>query len=209
MTTDFDPAESDVTRGLRAAIQPSAADVAAAQARAGDAAAWTAAEVAWVHMSSPVGELLLAATDAGLVTVSYADRDGVLEHLASTVSPRVVEAPRTLAPMRRELEEHLAGHRQRFGMPLDWRLVRPGFTMRVLKATADVPFGAVATYREIAAAAGSPRGARAAGQALGSNPLPIVVPCHRILATGGGLGGYTSGLDRKRQLLAIEGVVVE
>ncbi len=209
MTIDFNQAESDLTRDLRAAIGPTAADVAAAQARAGDAAAWTAAEVAWVHVPSPIGEIVLAATDAGLVTLSYGERDGVLEHLATTVSPRVVEAPRTLAPMRRELEEHLAGRRQRFDMPLDWRLVRPGFTMRVLRATADVPFGAIATYREIATAAGSPRGARAAGQALGSNPLPIVVPCHRVLATGGGLGGYTSGLDRKRQLLAIEGVVVD
>lgn len=208
MTANPDQSPGDAVGRLRAALEPRADDVAAARRSAGDAAAWDAAEVAWTRMTSELGPIVLAATDDGVVTVSYGELEPVLDHLARAISARIVEAPRSLAPMRRELEELLSGRRRAFEMPLDWRLVRPGFTTRVLRATADVPFGSVVTYREVAAAAGSPRGARAAGQALGSNPLPIVVPCHRVLATGGGLGGYTSGVDRKRRLLAIEGVAL-
>ena len=108
--------------------------------------------------------------------------------------------------MRRELDEYFEGHRRRFDVPVDLSLTK-GFSRRVLRAAARIPFGTVATYREVATRAGSPRGMRAAGNALGSNPVPIVVPCHRVVYTGGGLGGYTGGLNRKVALLRLEGVL--
>jgi methylated-DNA-[protein]-cysteine S-methyltransferase len=105
--------------------------------------------------------------------------------------------------VRRELDEYFTGARHEFELPVDWRLTH-GFGRRVLRATTRIPYGAVSSYKQVAAAAGSPRGSRAAGNALGSNPIPIVVPCHRVLHAGGGLGGYTGGVDRKRLLLAVE-----
>jgi methylated-DNA-[protein]-cysteine S-methyltransferase len=116
----------------------------------------------------------------------------------------VLDAPRRLDQSRRELDEYFAGHRREFELPIDWQLTH-GFGRRVLQATARIPFGLVSTYKGVASEAGSPRGFRAAGNALGSNPIPIVVPCHRVLHADGGLGGYTGGLDRKRLLLAVEG----
>jgi len=129
----------------------------------------------------------------------------VLDDLAARLSPRVLEAPARLSGVRRDLDEYFAGRRRGFQTPIDWSLTS-GFGRRVLRATFAIPFGGVSTYREIAAAAGSPNGSRAAGNALGHNPIPIVVPCHRVLRTGGGLGGYTGGVDRKERLLHIEGV---
>jgi methylated-DNA-[protein]-cysteine S-methyltransferase len=164
------------------------------------------ADVAYGAMDSPVGELLVAVTDRGLVRVAFADEpdDQVLAELAARVSPRVLRLPARTDLARRELEEYFAGERRRFDLPVDWSLVR-GFAQGVLRATARVPFGSVTTYRQMAEAAGSPRASRAAGNALGSNPIPIVVPCHRVLHSGGGLGGYAGGLDRKRYLLSLEG----
>ncbi|MDQ6816718.1 MAG: methylated-DNA--[protein]-cysteine S-methyltransferase, partial [Actinomycetota bacterium] len=104
---------------------------------------------------------------------------------------------------RRELDQYFAGTRREFGLRLDWRLIH-GFGHKILSAAARVPYGSVSTYKHLAEQAGSPRAARAAGNALGANPLPILVPCHRILHSDGGLGGYTGGLDRKRMLLSIE-----
>jgi methylated-DNA-[protein]-cysteine S-methyltransferase len=187
---------------------------AAPPARAGDqlpdvteaAAAAGLLDVAYATHDSPVGSLLLAITDLGLVRVAYLDHSrvgAVLEQLATSLSPRVIAAPRKLDEVRRELDEYFAGRRDRFALALDWQLTR-GFGRRVLQATVRVPYGGVSTYKQVAAEAGSPRGSRAAGNALGANPLPIVVPCHRILHADGGLGGYTGGLDRKRLLLAIE-----
>ena len=163
-------------------------------------------DVAFATLDSPLGTLLLATTPRGLVRLAYLDyedTDMVLEHLAAKVSPRVLAAPRKLDEPRRELDQYFAGARRRFELPLDWRLTH-GFTRRVLQATAEVPYGATSTYKQVAAQAGSPLASRAAGNALGSNPIPIVVPCHRILHSGGGLGGYTGGLERKRLLLAVE-----
>ncbi|HEY8178976.1 MAG TPA: methylated-DNA--[protein]-cysteine S-methyltransferase [Candidatus Limnocylindria bacterium] len=164
------------------------------------------ADVAYGSMDSPVGELLVAVTDRGLVRVAFASEPGeeVLEELAARVSPRVLRLPARTDAARRELDEYFSGERRRFELALDWSLVR-GFAQGVLRATARVPFGTVTTYRQMAEAAGSPRASRAAGNALGSNPIPIVVPCHRVLHSGGGLGGYAGGLDRKRYLLSLEG----
>jgi methylated-DNA-[protein]-cysteine S-methyltransferase len=164
-------------------------------------------DVAYATFDSPVGRLLLAATPRGLVRLSYLDasndEDMALQQLAAKLSPRILAAPARLDEPRRELEQYFAGARQRFEVPLDWGLTR-GFGRRVLEATARVPFGSSTTYQRVAAAAGSPRGYRAAGNALGANPIPIIVPCHRVLHATGGLGGYTGGLERKRLLLGIE-----
>jgi methylated-DNA-[protein]-cysteine S-methyltransferase len=171
------------------------------------AAAARLLDVAYATLDSPLGPLLLAATPRGLVRlayIDYTDADAVLENLAANVSPRVLAAPRKLDEPRRELDEYFAGARHSFELPVDWALTR-GFARRVLQATAKIPYGATATYKQMAAQAGSPLASRAAGNALGSNPIPIVVPCHRILHSGGGLGGYTGGLDKKRLLLGVEG----
>ncbi len=191
---------------LRAAAQresPYLPDVSRAAARAG------LLDVAYATLDSPVGTLLLARTPRGLVRLAYIDgaEDAVLEDLALRISPRVLAAPDELDQSRRELDEYFAGRRTRFGIPLDWRLTR-GFAQRVLQATARIPYGSVSSYKLVAGEAGSPRGSRAAGNALGRNPLPIVVPCHRVLQADGGLGGYTGGVERKRQLLSVEGAPV-
>lgn len=170
------------------------------------AAAARLLDVAYATLDSPVGPLLLARTPRGLVRVAYADfsgEDEVLSALAARVSPRVIASPRALDAVRFELDEYFAGTRREFDLALDWQLAR-GFGRRVLQATAAVPYGSVSTYKQVAALAGNERASRAAGNALGANPLPIVVPCHRILHSTGGLGGYTGGLERKRQLLALE-----
>jgi methylated-DNA-[protein]-cysteine S-methyltransferase len=164
-------------------------------------------DVAYATLDSPLGPLLVAATPRGLIRLAYVDHedeDAVLEHLSANISPRIMAAPRRLDEPRRELDEYFAGRRERFDLPVDWGLTR-GFARRVLQATASIPYGATATYKQMATQAGSPRASRAAGNALGSNPIPIVVPCHRILHSGGGLGGYTGGLDKKRLLLGVEG----
>jgi methylated-DNA-[protein]-cysteine S-methyltransferase len=163
-------------------------------------------DVAYATTDSPVGTLLLAATPDGLVRIAYVgpeQEDVVLEQLAARVSPRVLAAPRRLDEPRRELDQYFNGGRRAFQFSLDWRLTK-GFGRRVLEATAAIPYGSVSSYRDVATVAGSPRASRAAGNALGANPLPIIVPCHRVLHAGGGLGGYTGGLERKRTLLAIE-----
>ena len=166
-------------------------------------------DVAYTVLDSPVGPLLAAGTKRGLVEIGFgADEnlDWMLERLAAQVSPRVLETPARLDPVRRELEEYFSGKRVRFDLPLDWSLTR-GFTRRVLRATARVPYGQVSTYRAVADAAGNARAVRAAGNALGANPIPIVVPCHRILRTGGALGGYRGGPERKEFLLRLEGAL--
>jgi methylated-DNA-[protein]-cysteine S-methyltransferase len=163
-------------------------------------------DVAYATTDSPLGPLLLASTEQGLVRLAYldfADRDAVLQSLADRVSPRMLEAPRRLDGPRRELDDYFGGRRREFDLPLDRRLMSE-FMQRVLSATATIPFGSVSTYGAVAREAGSPRGSRAAGNALGSNPMPIVIPCHRVLHADGGIGGYTGGLDRKRTLLELE-----
>jgi methylated-DNA-[protein]-cysteine S-methyltransferase len=164
------------------------------------------ADVAYTPVDSPFGELLLAATTRGLLRVAFPeeDTDTVLERISRRLSPRIVQAPSRLDRARRELDEYFSGRRRSFDVAIDWSLVGGPFGRRVLDVTSEIPYGDVLTYREVAADAGSPRGSRAAGNALGSNPIPIVVPCHRVLHTGGGLGGYTGGVEIKRTLLGIE-----
>jgi methylated-DNA-[protein]-cysteine S-methyltransferase len=165
-------------------------------------------DVAYAPVDSPLGELVAAVTKRGLVRLAYEDGRGpkVLEDLAARVSPRVVEAPARLDDVRRQLDEYFAGKRHDFDLGIDWTLTH-GFTRRVLQSTARIPFGELGTYRSVATGAGSAAAVRAAGNALGHNPMPIVVPCHRIVRTGGALGGYTGGVERKEFLLRLEGVL--
>ena len=166
-------------------------------------------DVAYASVDSPLGPILVAATERGLVCSSYTDlrgEEGVLELLADRLSPRVLAAPARLDHVRRQLDEYFHGRRTSFELPLDWALTR-GFTTEVLRATARIGFGHTSTYAGVAAEAGSPRAVRAAGNALGSNPMPVIVPCHRVLRSGGALGGYTGGVERKEFLLRLEGVL--
>jgi methylated-DNA-[protein]-cysteine S-methyltransferase len=163
-------------------------------------------DVAYTTLDTPIGTVVVAATKKGLVRLVLPGEslDNVLMELAESVSPRVMAYPRRLDEARRELDQYFEGTRKRFELPLDWRLSHPGFYRRVLRATAKVPFGEVITYTDAAERAGSPRAFRAAGSALGSNPIPIVVPCHRVVRAGGDIGNYGGGPEMKRFLLELE-----
>ncbi len=167
-------------------------------------------EVAYTSADSPFGPLLLASTPRGLVRVGLPNQDSeeLLAELAARVSPRVLEAPAALDQVRRELDLYFEGKLEGFELPLDWSL-SDGFRLRVLHQIAAIPYGQTRSYTEIARGAGNERAVRAAGTACGRNPIPLVVPCHRVLRSGGGLGGYGGGLPMKRGLLALEGVLNE
>jgi methylated-DNA-[protein]-cysteine S-methyltransferase len=180
-----------------------AADLAAALARA-DAEGLL--DVAYATTDSPIGPLLVAATDAGLVRLAFQreDTDEVLQDLARRIAPRVVASSRRLDEVRRELDEYFDGRRDHFELPLDWRL-SSGFRKSVLEHLyADVGYGQTVSYLELATIVGNPKASRAVGTAMATNPIPIVVPCHRVLRTGGNLGGYGGGLENKVKLLALE-----
>ena len=163
-----------------------------------------AVDVSYCTVDSPFGPMLAATTHKGLVMLSYGTGEDRLEELASRVSPRILEAP--LDEVRRQLDEYFEGRRQTFDLRVDLQLSR-GFALKVLRTTSRIPFGQVSTYTDVARKAGNERASRAAGNALGSNPVPIVVPCHRVVRTGGGLGGYAGGLGRKEWLLRLEGAL--
>jgi len=164
------------------------------------------ADVAYTVEASPLGNLMLAITPRGLLKISYADMyptDAALEQISVRVSPRVLEDRASLDGVLRQLDEYFDGRRREFDLPLDRALMR-GFGRRVLDRTARIPYGHVATYGEVARDIGSPRASRATGNALGANPIPIVVPCHRVVRAGGVIGNYGGGPERKIQLLELE-----
>jgi methylated-DNA-[protein]-cysteine S-methyltransferase len=165
-------------------------------------------DVAYTTVDSPFGPLLIATTPRGLVKVSLPayDPEETLEDLAARVSPRVLEAPTRLDEVRRQLDLYFEGRLREFDLPLDWQLSK-GFRRRALRAIDRIPYGKTRSYTQIAASAGNERAVRAAGTACGSNPIPIVVPCHRVLRSGGALGGYGGGLPMKEALLEMEGVL--
>jgi len=167
-------------------------------------------DVAYTSADSPFGPLLLASTRRGLVRVGLPnqDPDRLLAEIAERVSPRVLEAPAALDEVQRELDLYFAGKLDRFDLPLDWQL-SSGFRRRVLRAIDRIPYGQTRNYTEMARRAGNERAVRAAGTACGSNPIPLVVPCHRVLRTSGALGGYGGGLPMKQALLELEGVLDE
>jgi methylated-DNA-[protein]-cysteine S-methyltransferase len=162
-------------------------------------------DVAFRTLDTPVGALLLAATDQGLVRVAFAvqDHDAVLCELADRISPRVLRAPARLDETVRQLEEYFTGRRTGFDLPLDWRLSR-GFRREVLANLPVIGYGRTETYAQVATAAGRPRAVRAVGTACATNPLPIVVPCHRVVRSDGTSGGYAGGPEAKRTLLTLE-----
>jgi methylated-DNA-[protein]-cysteine S-methyltransferase len=162
-------------------------------------------DVAYRTVDSPVGRLLLAATDAGLVRVAYPneDHDAVLQALADRVSPRILSAPIRLEGAARELDEYFGGQRQSFDLPLDWRL-STGFRRTVLSHLPEIGYGRTASYAAVATLAGNPKAIRAAASACTTNPLPIVVPCHRVIYSDGRIGNYLGGRDAKRTLLTLE-----
>jgi len=165
-------------------------------------------DVAYTTTDSPFGPLLLAATPRGLVRINLPahDPDQTLEELAKRISPRLLEAPRRLDAALRQLDLYFEGKLTEFDLPLDWQLTH-AFRRRVVRAIHRIPYGETRSYTEIATSAGNERAVRAAGTACGANPIPIVVPCHRVLRSGGALGGYGGGLEMKEALLELEGAL--
>ncbi|MER6084477.1 methylated-DNA--[protein]-cysteine S-methyltransferase [Streptomyces sp. NPDC001833] len=162
-------------------------------------------DVAYTTIDSPVGELLLAATPKGLVRVAYAGEghDRVLEALGQKLSPRILRAPKRLDGAAREIDEYFARRRRVFDLPLDLSLSR-GFRRLVQTHLPEIGYGQTRSYRDMAELVGNPKAVRAVGTACATNPLPIVVPCHRVLRTDGTLGGYVGGLEAKTTLLNLE-----
>lgn len=163
-------------------------------------------EIAYRVIDSPVGPLLLAATEQGLLRVAFEreDHDHVLVALSAAVSPRILAAPARLDSAARELDEYFARRRQQFDLPLDLQLSR-GFRREVLDELRKINYGQTLSYAEVATAAGRPRAVRAVGTACATNPLPLVIPCHRVLRSDGGVGGYLGGVESKELLLIMEG----
>ncbi|MGH9111067.1 MAG: methylated-DNA--[protein]-cysteine S-methyltransferase [Acidimicrobiales bacterium] len=164
-------------------------------------------DVGWAVEDTPIGPLTLAATAAGVVRIAFGLEDDVLDELATAVSPRVVHLPGRLDDVRRQLEQYFAGQRRMFAVPLDRRLSH-GYRRTVLEALTQVPYGETVSYKDLAERTGNPKASRAVGSAMATNPIPIVVPCHRVLRTGGALGGYGGGLDTKVWLLRLEGALL-
>jgi methylated-DNA-[protein]-cysteine S-methyltransferase len=165
-------------------------------------------DVAYATTDSPFGPLLLATTSKGLVRVGLPNQDAeaLLVDLAARVSPRVLESPAQLDQARRQLERYFEGELTEFDLPLDWQLSKD-FRRKVLRAIARIPYGQTRSYTQMATSAGNERAVRAAGTACGTNPIPLVVPCHRVLRSGGALGGYGGGLPMKQELLRLEGIL--
>ena len=172
---------------------------------AGAAEADALLDVAYRTLDTPVGTLLLAATDAGLVRVAFPgeDHDRVLQALADRVSPRILHHPTRLDDVALQLDEYFAGRRRRFDVALDWQL-SAGFRATVLQHLGDIAYGETASYATVAGLAGRPSAVRAVGTACATNPLPIVVPCHRVVRSDGTMGGYLGGIDAKATLLGLE-----
>jgi methylated-DNA-[protein]-cysteine S-methyltransferase len=165
-------------------------------------------DAAYDVVDAPVGPLLVAATDRGLLRIVYdAAPEAYLDRLAEVAGPRVLRAPRRIDDVRRQLDEYFDGRRQAFDLPLDLRGAAP-FAERVLGRLALVPYGRTTTYGALAAEAGAPRAARAVGTVMNRNPIPIVLPCHRVIGASGSLVGYGGGLERKERLLRLEGALL-
>ncbi|MFE9672678.1 methylated-DNA--[protein]-cysteine S-methyltransferase [Streptomyces sp. NPDC006259] len=171
-------------------------------------------QVVWAVVGTGIGPLLLAATREGLVNVVFhadeAVRERALDRLADRLGAEPVESPGSplLSEAIHQVGDYFAGERRDFELPLDWSLIT-GFNRQVLRELTTVPYGAVVGYGDLAKRVGQPGAAQAVGAAMGSNPLPVVVPCHRVVESDGGIGGFGGGLEAKRRLLALEGVLPE
>jgi methylated-DNA-[protein]-cysteine S-methyltransferase len=198
--------DDDLPRDLAHAYPYTAGELGRLRARLAIAAQADAIlDIAYRTVDSPVGPLLLAATDRGLVRVAYhrEDYDTVLQSLADRISPRILHAPARLDVATRQLEEYFEGTRRTFDLPLDWQL-STGFRASVLHRLPDIGYGRTASYASVAALIGNPRAVRAVGTACATNPLPVVIPCHRVVRADGSLGGYLGGVEAKRTLLTLE-----
>jgi methylated-DNA-[protein]-cysteine S-methyltransferase len=198
--------ETDLINRLAQLAGPSADKLAALHTRLALAAQDEGVlDVAYRIVDSPVGPLLIAATERGLVRVAYASEghDAVLQTLADRVSPRILYAPERLDTTACELDEYFSGRRREFDLALDWRL-SAGFRSTVLHRLPDIAYGHTASYAAVATLAGNPKAVRAVGSACSTNPLPVVVPCHRVVRSDGAMGGYLGGVEAKRVLLALE-----
>lgn len=198
--------EHELTRELAQITDATADDLGALHARLATAAhAEGLLDIAYRIVDSPVGALLIAATELGLVRVAYASEghDTVLQSLADRISPRILLAPGRLDTAARQLDEYFAGKRRDFGVPLDWRL-SAGFRNTVLRHLPEIGYGHTASYAAVAKLAGNPNAVRAVGSACATNPLPVVVPCHRVVRSDGAMGGYLGGVEAKRILLTLE-----
>jgi methylated-DNA-[protein]-cysteine S-methyltransferase len=206
MSTTPMPADAALPENLARVVRAEATDLARLHRRlASDAERAGVLDVAYATVDSPVGVLLLAATRAGLVRVAFAvqDHDAVLEDLAGQISPRLLRAPRRLDEAARQFGQYFAGQRRVFELPLDWRLAH-GFRRKVLVHLGQIRYGTTESYAQVAAAAGSAKAVRAVGTACATNPLPVVVPCHRVVRSDGSAGGYAGGPAAKQVLLALE-----
>ncbi len=171
------------------------------------AAAEGLVDVAYDLVDTPIGQLLVAVTDRGLCEIEFdPEPEREAESLARVFGTRVLRSPKPTDEVRRQLDEYFAGDRRRFDLPIDLRIARE-FPSAVLKELARVPYGQLTTYGTLAAKAGRPRAARAVGTIMNRNPVPIVLPCHRVVGSTGALTGYGGGLDRKRALLELEGAI--
>lgn len=191
---------------LFGSLHPSADELAALAARLESAAA-PDTDVAYITMQSPIGELLLASTEVGLVRVAFqwADHDP-LQELADAISPRILRSPKRLRQVAQQLDAYFEGTRRHFDIAFDMRLSH-GFRREVLQALQRIDYGATASYADVAFDTGRPRAVRAVGTACGMNPLPVVIPCHRVIRSDGSLGQYGGGTDVKRALLELEGAM--
>jgi methylated-DNA-[protein]-cysteine S-methyltransferase len=173
-----------------------------------NAAAAAGLDVAYDVVDTPIGDLLVGVTDAGVCRISFdPEPEREVEVLAKSFGVRVLRVPRAVDEPRRELDEYFAGHRRDFELPTDLRLVAP-FNRRVLAELQRVPYGQVTTYGELAVRSEAPRAARAVGVVMNRNPVPIVLPCHRVIGKNGKLVGYGGGLERKEALLKLEGAIL-
>lgn len=198
--------EQPTVEALTALTDPAGPELSALRERlAGSAAAAGILDVAYTTVDSPVGTLLLAATDRGLVRVAYQREgfDAVLQTLSTRVSPRVLRAPKRLDPAAFELDEYFAGSRTAFDLPLDLTL-STRFRRVVQQHLPQIAYGHTETYQQVAQSVGNPRAVRAVGSACATNPLPLVLPCHRVVRSDGSTGGYAGGVENKRTLLAME-----
>jgi methylated-DNA-[protein]-cysteine S-methyltransferase len=198
--------EPELTAGLQAALGAEPAHLVRLRDRLAAAAeAEHLLDIAYRTIDTPVGELLLAATEAGLVRVAYAseDHDRVIQTLCDRISPRILHHPARLDAAARELGEYFDGRRRAFSLDLDWRL-SAGFRETVLRHLSDIGYGHTASYATVAGFAGRPKAVRAVGTACATNPLPVIVPCHRVIRSDGSMGGYLGGLEAKTTLLELE-----
>lgn len=206
MNTTTGDRETPVVTELLDLTEPSTAELEVLHGRLeGPANDQGLLDIAFMTVDSPVGPLLLAATATGLLRVAF-EREGldqVVETLAARVSPRILKAPARLDAASRQLDEYFAGRRTVFDLPLDYRL-SSGFRQLVQQHLPKIGYGHTQSYREVAELVGNPKAVRAVGSACATNPLPVVVPCHRVLRTDGTLGGYIGGLEAKSALLSLE-----